>query len=246
MERFVTYGTGEPTTMIFPGLSHAVEDWKEFAAHFGETIVVPRNMFHEGMKEPAGVSWPDAWQQELMKLLERFPLIARVIAQSRGIVDILMIAELTKHIKDAVLVTPPIGDKVHTGKARVFGHGDDPDARVLDSCLASLSPDMDEETYRSFVQRHKATYGSNFRRLYKTESPKTTHLKDRSTQLLRTVCSSIRMRMIVGMQDLWHDEEELAIIQAARPSMQVERINTGHFPHVSAPGLLAHTIKQHL
>ncbi len=229
--------------MVFPGLAHTVEDWREFAEHFGKALLVPENTYHTGQFIPCDVSWPDWWQKEILVILQDYPSISHIIAHSRGVVDAIKLVPDMRIMDRVTLLAPPIHPRVSKGKKRSAKDFEHIHEVLMDECLSHLCPEFNDAQYEAFLGRHIWWYGNRFREMWKVESPVKSHLQEQCIHELSHLPANWNIEMIVGSDDPWNDNDELEKIQAGRPNMRVQTIESGHFPQVSKAKELATLMK---
>jgi len=208
--------------MAIGGLAYAPSDFSRMADYVEGTLHVIDQPIHVG-----SVKRMEGWQRWLRTEYARiFRTLGAeyLIGHSCGSFDGAHIANNLPSLKGLVMLTPPYGKAGMSDRSRCEDFG------LLDRCLASLCDDMPDDLYRSMLAEHDDEYGLRIKDIYRHEIPKGESVVRDVIQLMRESRSPILV--LLGSQDPWNNGAEPP---AEGEHISVQRMTSGHYPHVTQP-----------
>lgn len=229
--RVDTYGSGEPNTMAIGGLAYAPSDFSLIAEHLEGTLHVVNNPIHTG-----AVKRTQDWQEwlrlkyaDICKALQSKILIGH----SCGSFDAV---HITKHLPDLeglVMLAPPYGKAGMSDTSRREDFG------LLDRCLAGLCSDLSDHLYAQMLEDHRREYEPKLKDIFRNEIPK----RESCIPNINHGMSQARSRILVilATDDPWNNDADPPSIGN---HIDVARMQSGHYPHMSKPMATADMINQ--
>ncbi len=221
------YGSGVPVSVCLGGLAYAPSDMVELGARLEGTTFVLNNPIHSGV-----IQRTQDWQSELR---ERYAKVCEemhadfLVGHSCGSFDAIAIQDRIPSLQGVVMLTPPFAKAFSGNNIARY-----PDFGLLDSCLADICGDIDDERYLQMLQDHDQEYGSRIKDIYKKEMPKPRDVES----ILRTIGESrLPILTILGTRDRWNQTGTFR--DSSSNGKIVKEIQHGHYPHISNPDLVA-------